>query len=408
VAGTYGLLVRTSLRQIWRYPLRSFLVMACAALGVASAITAVNYASGGQAQVMEQIRRLGTNLVIVSAKQSRSVAGRERTGSVVTTLNAADYRALREEVVGPVPASALVSASLRLKAGFLSKVTTVVGVEPDYFRMKAWQLTDGDFFGAEAIRRSQRVALVGHTVTEDLFEGASPVGERLFINRVPFEIIGVLAERGPGLDQTNEDARVYVPLTAAMRRLLNVDYYNSMLFELPDVSRMQVAARDIGVLMAVRHRSSAFKPDDFLVQTQQELIDTQLASADRLGFLVIWVSLSILSVSGLGILAIAWIAVRDRTTEIGTRRALGATAPHVFFQFAFEAGLLAGLGVLLGLLLGAVASQLLAAQVNLPFVFDRANAGLAASVALLLNLAFASWPALRAARLDPIQALQHE
>jgi putative ABC transport system permease protein len=234
------------------------------------------------------------------------------------------------------------------------------------------------------------------------------VGERLFINRVPFEIIGVLAERGPGLDQTNEDARVYVPLTAAMRRLLNVDYYNSMLFELPDVSRMQVAARDIGVLMAVRHRSSAFKPDDFLVQTQQELIDTQLASADRLGFLVIWVSLSILSVSGLGILAIAWIAVRDRTTEIGTRRALGATAPHVFFQFAFEAGLLAGLGVLLGLLLGAVASQLLAAQVNLPFVFDRANAGLAASVALLLNLAFASWPALRAARLDPIQALQHE
>jgi len=307
-----------------------------------------------------------------------------------------------------VPASALVSSSLRLKTGFLSKVTTVVGVEPDYFAMKAWELTAGDFFSAEDVRRSARVALIGHGVAEDLFEGDSPLGQRLFINRVPFEVIGVLAERGPGLDQTNEDARVYVPLTSAMRRLLNIDYYNALLFELPDVSRMEVATRDIAALMAVRHRSSAFRPDDFQVQTQQELIDTQLASAERLGFLVAWISLSILSVSGLGILAIAWIAVRDRTTEIGTRRALGATAPHVFFQFAFEAGLLAGLGVLLGLALGGAVSQLLAARVDLPFVFDRANAWLAVGVALLLNLAFASWPALRAARLDPIKALQHE
>lgn len=408
MAGTYGLLVRSSLRQIWRYPLRSFLVVACAALGVAAAITAVNYASGGREQVLEQIRRLGTNIVIVSAKQSRAVAGRERTGTIVTTLVDADYRALREEVVGPAPSSALVSSSLRLKAGFLSKVTTVVGVEPDYFPMKAWALADGEFFHADAVRRSSRVALVGHTVARDLFEGTSAVGERLFINRVPFEVIGVLSERGPGLDQTNEDARVYVPLTAAMRRLLNVDYYNALMFELPNIDQMEVAAADIAALMRVRHRSSEFRPDDFQVQTQRELIDTQLASADRLGFLVAWISLSILAVAGLGILAIAWIAVRDRTTEIGIRRALGATAPHVFFQFAFEAGLLAGLGVLLGLLLGSVCTRLLAERAELPLVFDRGNAWLAVVVALVLNLTFASWPALRAARVDPIRALKHE
>jgi putative ABC transport system permease protein len=408
VAGTYGLLVRSCLRQIWRYPLRSMLVVTCAALGVAAAISAVNYASGGRQQVLEQIRRLGTNLVIVSAKQSRAVAGRERTGTIVTTLVEADYRALREEVVGAVPASALVSASLRLKAGYLSKVTTVVGVEPDYFAMKAWRLADGAFFDTEAVRRSARVALIGHTVARDLYEDGSPVGERLFINRVPFEVIGVLGERGPGLDQVDEDARVYVPLTAAMRRLLNVDHYNALLFELPDVRQMERAAADIAALMGQRHRSSAFRPDDFQVQTQQELIDTQLASASRLGFLVAWISFSILAISGLGILAIAWIAVRDRITEIGTRRALGATAPHVFFQFAFEAGLLAGIGVLCGLVLGVFASHALAARVELPFVFDRGNAGLAVAVALALNLAFACWPALRAARVDPIRALQHE
>lgn len=406
--GTYALLIRHCLRDIWRYPLRSFLIASCAALGVASAVAAVNYASGGREAVLEQIRRLGTNIVIVSARQSRAVAGRERTGTIVTTLREEDYRAIREEVVGPVPSSAMVTAGLRLKAGYLSKVATVVGVEPDYFRMKSWRLASGDFFGPDAIRRSSRVALLGDTVARDLFESASPVGDRIFINRVPFDVIGVLEERGPGLDQANEDSRVYVPLTAAMNRLLNVDYYNAMLFELPDVDRMQQAQRDIDGLMKVRHRSSAFRPDDFQVQTQQELIDTQMASADRLSFLVAWVSLSILAVSGLGILAIAWIAVRDRTTEIGTRRAIGATAPQVFFQFAFEASVLASAGVVLGLLFGAVASRYMADFAGLPLVFDRATAWLAAAVALFLNFGFAAWPALRAARLDPIRALKHE
>ncbi len=395
-------------RQMWRYPLRSALIVTCAALGVAGAITAVNYASGGREQVLEQIRRLGTNLVIVSAQQSRAVAGRERTGAIVTTLVEADYLAFRRETPGVVRASAVASAPLRLKAGFLSKVAPIIGVEPDYFAMKSWQLAAGELFDAEDLRRSARVALLGHTVAADLFETGTPVGERLFINRVPFEVVGVLAERGQGLDATNEDGQVYVPLTAAMRRLLNVDYYSAILFELEDASALERAEGQMNSLLRVRHRSSPKRPDDFKVQTQSELIRAQLASADRLRFLVGWIGLSALVVSGLGVLAIAWIAVRDRTNEIGTRRALGATAPDVFFQFAFEAVVLATIGVGAGLGLGWVASRLTAARADLPFVFDSGNAMLALGVAFALNLVFASWPALRAARLDPIRALAHE
>ncbi len=395
-------------RQMWRYPLRSALIVACAALGVAGAITAVNYASGGREQVLEQIRRLGTNLVIVSAQQSRAVAGRERTGAIVTTLVEADYLALKRETPGLVRSSAMASAPLRLKAGFLSKVAPVIGVEPDYFPMKSWRLATGELFDVDDLRRSARVALLGHTVARDLFETGSPVGERLFINRVPFEVVGVLAERGQGLDATNEDGQVYVPLTAAMRRLLNVDYYSAILFELGDAGTLERVQGQMNALLRVRHRSSAKRPDDFKVQTQSELIRTQLASADRLRFLVGWIGLSALVVSGLGVLAIAWIAVRDRTNEIGTRRALGATAPDVFFQFAFEAIVLATIGVAAGLGLGWAGSQLTAARADLPFVFDSANALLALGVAFLLNLVFASWPALRAARLDPIRALAHE
>jgi putative ABC transport system permease protein len=401
-------LIPVACRQMRRYQLRSALLILCAALGVAGAVTAVNYASGGRAQVLEQIRRLGTNIVVVSAKQSRAVADRARTGTVVTTLSEGDYRTLKQELPGGIPSSALVEASLRLKSGYLSKVSPVVGVEPDYFPMKAWALRTGRMFDADDVRRSTRVALLGHALVADLFESEDPIGQRLFINRVPFEVIGVLEERGPGLDQTNEDTRVYVPLTSAMRRLLNIDYFNSLLFEIPDVGAMVQAEQAITQLLNTRHRISAYKPADFQVQSQRELIDTQIAAADRLGFLVNWIGLSALLVSGLGIFAIAWIAVRDRTIEIGTRRALGATAGDVFFQFAFEATVLATIGVLTGLAVGWWSSRIVAERAELVFVFDSGNAAIALSVALTLNVIFACWPALRAARMNPIQALRHE
>ncbi|MCK6370568.1 MAG: ABC transporter permease, partial [Gammaproteobacteria bacterium] len=341
-------------------------------------------------------------------EQSRAVAGRARTGQIVTTLTEADYQATLREVDGIVRSTALVSAGLRLKAGYNSKVSPVVGVEPDFFAIKHWPLAEGDLFDADEVRRSARVALIGHTVARDLWGSESPVGERLFINRVPFEVVGVLAERGQGLDVTNEDLQVYVPLTTAMRRLLNLDYYGSMLFELGDPGDMQRVSEEIEALLRVCHRISPFRPDDFRVSNQRELIATQISSADRLGFFVRWIALSGLLVAGLGVLAIAWIAVRDRTREIGTRRALGATAPDIFFQFAFEAMLLAAIGATLGIGLGWAASRITAGQAELPFVFERVTALAALAMALVLNLAFASWPALRAARLDPIQALQHE
>jgi len=405
---TWGHLARGCLRQIWRSRLRSTLVIFCAALGVAGAITSVNYASGGRAQVLEKIRRLGTNVIVINAEQSRAVAGRARTGQIVTTLQEPDYVALKRELEGIVRSSALVAAGLRLKAGFNSKVSPVIGVEPEFFTIKSWPLAEGEYFHDEDVKRSVRVALVGWSVARDLFGDESPVGQRLFINRVPFEVAGVLAERGQGLDPTNEDQQVYVPLTTAMRRLLNVDHYSSILLEIDDSARMGPVSRDAEELLRVRHRISEFRPADFKVGNQVDLIATQLASANRLGFLVRWIGLSGLLVSGLGVLAIAWIAVRDRTTEIGTRRALGATAPDVFFQFAFEAMVLATIGAALGLGIGWVASRVTAQQAELPFVFESGNALLALGMALVLNLVFASWPALRAARLDPIRALKHE
>jgi putative ABC transport system permease protein len=408
VWSTYRHLIAGAVRQMWRYRLRSALIVSCAALGVAGIIASVDYASSGRQQVLDQIRRMGTNIVLVTAQQSRAVAGRARTGSVVTTLREPDYALLMRDVQ-PVRSSAIVTQSFRLKAGDLSRVASIVGCEPAYFAIKSWPVQAGDLFDAADLRRSARVAVIGHTIAADLYGLDAPdVGERLFINRIPFDVIGVLAERGQGLDVANEDEQVYVPLTTAMRRLLNLDYFNAVVFEIADWNRMDASAREIGDLLRARHRAMTREREDFQVQNQKELVDTQLASSARLTFFVQWVGLSGLLVSGLGVLAIAWIAVRDRTTEIGTRRALGATAIDVFVQFAFEAFVLAAIGSASGLWLGRAASQVIATRAKLPFVFEQAPALVALSTAFLLNLIFAAWPAVRAARLDPIKALKRE
>jgi putative ABC transport system permease protein len=407
---TYSYLIAGAFRQMWRFRLRSGLVVCCAALGVAGIIASVNYASSGRQQILDQIRRMGTNTVMISAQQSRATAGRARTGSIVTTLREADYAALRRDLTGHVRSSAIVTQSFRLKAGDFSKAATVVGCEPSYFTIKSWPVEAGEIFDAPDLRRSARVALVGHTVAADLYgsDSAAAIGQRLFINRVPFEVAGVLAERGQGLDIANEDEQVYVPLTTAMRRLLNLDYFNAVVFEIADWNDMDASARMITGILRVRHRTIAGQRDDFQVQNQKELVDTQLASSARLVFFVRWIGVSGLIVSGLGVLAIAWITVRDRTTEIGTRRALGATASDVFFQFVFEASVLAAIGAASGLWIGRIASEFIAARAKLPFVFERTPAMTALTTALLLNLLFSAWPAFRAARLDPIQALKYE
>ena len=397
-----------SLRLIWRFRLRSSLSLLSAALGVAGVISSVNYASGGRRQVLNQIRRLGTNVVNVTPQQSRSVGGRARTGSIVTTLVEQDYLAIRRELPSLARSSALATEGFRLKAGDFSKTTSVVGCEPDYFRIKSWSLERGDFFDASDLRKSARVAILGHTVARDLFGDEAPVGRRLFINRAPFEVVGVLAEVGQGLDVANEDNQVYVPLQTAMHRLMNVEYYSGLVFEVDRWEAMDDAAKEIATLLRRRHRSPPKQPEDFQVQNQKELIDTQTASAERLAFFVRWIGLSGLVVSGLGILAISWIAVKERTVEIGTRRALGATARDIFFQLLFEAAVVSSLGSAFGLAAGWQCSWLIAEQARLPFVFDWMNAQVALAFAVALNLTFALLPSGKAARLDPIRALKYE
>lgn len=403
------LLMAGSLRLIWRFRLRSGLILLSALLGVGGVISAINYAAEGRLKVLNRIQRLGTNVLVVTPQLSRNVGGRAKTGTIVTTLVSADYAEILRETPEIERSSATLTTSFLVKAGDLSKSNCIVmGTEPEYARIRHWQTTEGEFYEMPEMRRSARVAVLGSTVRRDLFDSESPVGKRIFINRVPFEVIGVLEERGQGLDATNEDNQVYVPLSTAMHRLANVDHFSAILFEVTRWDRMDETTEAIHQVLSKRHRTSGNVPEDFQIQNQKALIDTETTSSNRLTFLVRWVGLSGLVVSGLGILAICWIAVGERIGEIGIRRALGATKSDIFFQFLFEAIVISALGCLTGMLAGWRGTESIAQRADLPFFFDWTNAELVVGFAMAMNAIFGLIPSRRAAQLDPIRALNAE
>ncbi len=393
---------------MWRYRLRSALLMLSAALGVTGVVCSVNYGASGTRQILDQIRRLGTNVLIITPGQSRAVAGRARTGEPVTTLIERDYRTIKSEVLSRTRSSALVTQVFWTKAGDLSKNAAVVGCEPDYFVIKDWTVAAGELFDSSQERTAARVALLGHTVANDLFGASSPLGQRMMINRVQFTVIGVLTERGQGLDVSNEDSQIYVPLSTAMRRLTNLDHYGGIVLEIDSLNGMDAAAEQSRSLLHQMHHIQPNQPEDYQIQSQKSLLDTQMAAAARLGFFLRWIAASALAVSGLGIVAITWIAVKERTHEIGTRRALGATAADIFFQVTCETAALALGGGLVGIIVSWPTSRLISDSVGLPFVFDRNSAALAFAAAAALNLVFSFLPSREAASISPMEALRYE
>jgi putative ABC transport system permease protein len=395
-------------RNFWRYRLQAVLLIAASITGTAGVIVSTGYAAGGRQKILDQFAQLGTNVIVVTPQQSRAVGGRARTGSVVTTLNESDYKAIVQSVAGITASSPTVSSTLRIRAGDLTKNTTIVGCNPEYFAIKHWAIALGFSFDESALRPQLRTALLGATAARDLFGEADPTGSRIRINRVPFTVEGVLAERGQGLDSSNEDDQVYVPLDTAMHRLMKIDYFNSIMFTLGDRASMDSAADQIQQLVGRRHHHGASFEDDFIVQNRKSLIDTQLSAFSRLTFLVRWIALSALVVSSLGVFAVTWISIRNRTREVGTCRAIGATRRDILVQFVAEGSLGALVGGSAGIAFAYAALRFIDGRVQQPFLFSATDAFLEAFTSIALYSAFTLISSLRAIRIQPLVALRTE
>ncbi|WP_353072146.1 ABC transporter permease [Tunturiibacter gelidoferens] len=401
-------ILQIAVRNFRRFRLQAVLIVVATMTGTAGVLVSAGYAAGGRQKILDQFASLGTNVIIVTPQQSRAVGGRARTGSLVTTLNPADYRAIKQSVDDISSASPTMAAVLRIRAGDLTKNTTVVGCTPEYFVIKHWLPVRGEVFEERANRQQARVALLGTTAAQDLFGEGDPTGSRIEINRIPFTIAGVMSERGQGLDASNEDDQVYVPLDTAMHRLLNVNYFNSILLQMDSRSQMDDATEQIRQLLGERHRHIAPAGDDFVVQNRKSLLDTQLSAFSRLTFLIRWIAGSGLVVSSLGVFAVTWIGIRNRTREVGTRRALGATRGDILLQFFSEGTLGALIGCGTGMGTGYLVLRSVDARLIQPLMFSTLAAGLEVFVSVAVYSTFTLISSLRAVRIELLVALHAE
>jgi putative ABC transport system permease protein len=390
------------------HKLRTLLSLSGVIVGVGAVILMVSVGRGAERRILDRIRGMGTDLLIVNAAPAQLMIGRQRTVATVTTLAPADAHAIAAECFGVVAAAPAVNKSLVVRWEGNNTATTVTGLAAEGFHIRKIKVSSGRAFDVDEDRTRRRVAVLGPTVVKNIFGGADPVGQQIRIGTVPFEVVGVARARGTDANGADQDDIVLVPLETAMRRLLNIPYIHTIYIQARDSQRLPRLECDVRELLRQRQRLADGRPDTFTIQNQTTLLRTEQETAQSMTLLIGSVAGIALLVGGVGILAVMLISVRERTREIGLRRALGARQLDVQIQFLLEATLLAGTGGILGILAGLVAMRASAALGGWDTVFSWPSAALGFVFSVTVGLVFGLYPALRAARLEPIEALRAE
>lgn len=376
-------------------------------VGVGAVVLMVAAGRGAQRQVLSRIRDMGTNLIIVNAGQTRIIAGRQRQIAAVTTLTPADAKAIQADCPHVRLAAPACSKKRAVRSGSEDATTNVVGQALHAFQIRNIRVASGRAFDRRESRGSRRVALLGPTVARNLFGGDDPVGQRIRIGRVPFQIIGVTAPKGTDANGADQDDLIIVPVTTAMRRLFHVTAVDTVYVQATSTAALGQAEREIRRLLRRRHRLRG-KPDDFTIQNQATLLKAERETSQAMIWLVGGAAGISLLVGGVGILAVMLISVRERTEEIGLRRAVGARRRDIRNQFLLEAALLSSGGGLLGIALGVGSAWLVSRLGYWETLLSWPSSLISLVFSVALGMVFGLYPAMRAARLEPIEALRSE
>ena len=405
---------RIAVRALRVNKLRSALTMLGIIIGVGSVITMVGVGAGAQARVAEEIRSLGSNLIIVLAGTVTSGGVRLGTGSKVS-ITEDDASAIQREV----PSVEVAAPSVQGKAqdgqvvfGNLNWTTLVQGVTPEFFVAREWQVAAGKPFTEDDGETATKVALLGQTVVHNLFPDADPVGQVIRIKHVPFDVIGVLERKGQSTFGQDQDDVILIPLPTAQKiissKKVKVGAVHAISIKVRDPGAMKEAEEQVRALLRQRHRLRQDEPDDFWLRNLSEILQAQEESSRILTmFLAAIASVSLL-VGGIGIMNIMLVSVTERTREIGLRMAVGARRRDVLSQFLVEAVSLSLIGGLIGIGLGLAGAYGIsyAAEWNLLIQPDAIL--VAFGFAGAVGIFFGFYPARKASRLDPIEALRYE
>ena len=403
---------RVALRALRVNKLRSALTMLGIIIGVGAVIAMVGVGSGAQARVAEQIQSLGSNLIIVLSGSTSTGGIRLGQGSQLT-ITEEDSAALAREIPAVQASAPSMRGNAQVVYGNLNWATGIQGVTADYFEVREWSVTDGRYIVAEDVDGATKVVLLGQTTAQNLFGDADPLGQVVRIKKVPFTVIGILDKKGQNSWGQDQDDVALIPLSTAKKKVLGVSQANARSVGAISVKvrtgeDMAEAESQMRALLRQRHRLQPYQDDDFTIRNLSEILQTQEESSKVMTYLLAAIASVSLLVGGIGIMNIMLVSVTERTREIGLRMAVGARGRDILMQFLVEAVTLSLIGGVIGIVLGLGGSRAISQFAEWRTQVPLEAVAMAFGFAAAVGVFFGFYPARKAARLDPIEALRYE
>ena len=396
-----------ALTSLYANKMRSLLTMLGIIIGVGAVIALVSVGMGVRSNVTSSIASLGSNMLIVSPGSSNRGGVRGAAGSM-QTLKYDDAKAIKDKIKNIDFVSPSVSSSYQIVYGNNNWKTSVQGVTPEFMSIRSLTIGYGSFVSTDDMNKRNRVAVIGTTVASNLFAKDNPVGKNIRINNQPYKVIGLLESKGQSSVGQDQDDVIYIPLTTAQERMLGITYVQSINVQVSSQEKMEQVQAEIENLLRSRHHIVAGKDDDFHVRNLTSLMETVNQSTSMLTLLLGAIAGISLIVGGIGIMNIMMVSVTERTREIGIRKALGATFMNIMTQFLIESMVIGIIGGLIGIAVGCAASQVIAKVGNFTTVITITPIIISFLFSVGIGLFFGIYPARKAAKLDPIEALRYE
>ena len=387
--------------------LRTFLTLLGIIIGVGAVIAMVSLGFGVKESIKDNISKLGSNLLMVSAG-GRTATGARLAAGEGARLTFDDMLAIEKQVDGISGISASVNTSYQLVAGNQNWTSRVEGTTPSNFAIQNYELEDGRLFTERDMNSRARVAVIGKTVADNLFPGDDPVGQIMRIKKAPFQVIGVLKAKGSSGMGQDQDDTVIIPLTTAQNRMMGITHVQRITVQAENENVINDVQAEVEQVLRTRHKIKDGDYDDFTISNMAAIMDTMMATANSITLLLGCIAAISLLVGGIGIMNIMLVSVTERTREIGIRKALGATYNNILLQFLIEAMVIGVVGGFLGVVIGVIASYGISTIAGWNTVISWWAIVVAVVFSVGIGLFFGIYPARKAALLDPIDALRYE
>lgn len=384
--------------------MRSLLTMLGIIIGVAAVIALMSIGYGVQSKIESNISSLGSNTITITPGTGRKPGVRPAAGSM-QTLTYKDYLAVRN-LPNIKYAAPLVSTSYLVVSGNKNWTTRIYGCTEDHATLSSLDVQEGRFWTGKEYNARSRVCVIGKTVATGLFGNESPIGQKVRINGDPFTVIGLLSEKGYSF--MDQDDRILIPFTTVQERMLHITYVNNIVISADNPDDLTQIESDVTNLLRTRHRIQTGKEDDFSIQNSQDLMETMKSTTQTLTVFLGSIAAISLLVGGIGIMNIMLVSVTERTKEIGIRKALGATYSMIVIQFLIESVMVSVAGGIIGVILGIGISKLIPMVSSLDTVLSITPMIGSFLFSVFIGLVFGLYPAQKAAKLNPIDALHYE